>query len=32
VPTFLRWGAAMLAVAAGPLVVLVAVSMILWNR
>jgi hypothetical protein len=31
-PAFLRWGAAMLAVAAGPLVVLVAVSMILWNR
>ena len=32
VPAFLRWGVAMLAVAAGPLVVLVAVSMILWNR
>ena len=32
VPAFLRWGVAMLAVAGGPLVVLVAVSMILWNR
>jgi hypothetical protein len=32
VPAFLRWGVAMLAVAGGPLIVLVAVSMILWNR
>ncbi len=32
VPAFLRWGVALLAVATGPLVVVVAVSMILWNR
>jgi hypothetical protein len=31
-PTFLRWGAALLAVAAGPIAVLVAVSMTYWNR
>jgi hypothetical protein len=31
-PTFLRWGIAMLAVAAGPLAILVAVSMTFWNR
>jgi hypothetical protein len=31
-PTFLRWGLTMLAVAVGPLAVLVAVSMTFWNR
>jgi len=31
-PTFLRWGFVMLAVAIGPLVALVAVSMRFWNR
>jgi hypothetical protein len=32
VPTFMRWGVVMLAVATGPLAVLVAVSMTFWNR
>jgi hypothetical protein len=32
VPTFLRWGLTMLAVAVGPLAALVAVSMTFWNR
>jgi hypothetical protein len=31
-PTFLRWGIAMLAVAVGPVVALVAVSLTFWNR
>jgi hypothetical protein len=31
-PTFLRWGVVMLAVAMGPLAVVVAVSMRFWNR
>jgi len=31
-PTFLRWGAVMLAVAIGPLAVLVSVSLTFWNR
>jgi hypothetical protein len=31
-PTFLRWGLVMLAVAAGPLVALVAASLTYWNR
>jgi hypothetical protein len=31
-PTFLRWGVVMLAVAAGPVTVLIAVSMTFWNR
>jgi hypothetical protein len=31
-PTFLRWGLVMLAVAVGPLVALVAVSLTFWNR
>jgi hypothetical protein len=31
-PTFLRWGTALLAVAAGPIAALVAVSMTYWNR
>jgi hypothetical protein len=31
-PTFLRWGAAMLVVAVGPLVALALVSFRLWNR
>jgi hypothetical protein len=31
-PTFLRWGVVMLAVAAGPLAVLIAVSLTFWNR
>jgi hypothetical protein len=32
VPTFMRWGVVMLAVATGPLAALVAVSMTFWNR